>query len=249
MIKCRNIYKETDSDCPYYFMVRLENGILYVEGLSYSKTDYGGERKQLFSKTYNLNRSFIKNTCFHIYKCLDRQGLSNLAIAGKGNKESVFDAYKLSSVEEIIVYLGDNIDEVLVLIPNTPVLDNGNIEIYVKTKTSEAIIEEFPKYKEKYNALEAKRRMLADIDINESMSALEAQIDFLSKLVLAIFNNFPQIRENLLLEGINIKRFEEVVESTNVMSIKSQEETLDEIQKQKNIIRNKQRVYYKEVRR
>ena len=90
---------------------------------------------------------------------------------------------------------------------------------------------------------------MADIDINESMSALEAQIDFLSKLVLDIFNNFPQIRENLLLEGINIKRFEEVVESTNVMSIKSQEETLDEIQKQKNIIRNKQRVYYKEVRR
>ena len=59
MIKCRNIYKETDSDCPYYFMVRLENGILYVEGLSNRKADYGGERKQLFSKMYNLNRSFI----------------------------------------------------------------------------------------------------------------------------------------------------------------------------------------------
>lgn len=249
MIKCRNIYKETDNDCPYYFMVRLENGILYVEGLSNSKANYSGERKRLFSKTYNLNNSFIKNTCFYIYKFLDRQGLSNLVIAGKGNKESVFDAYKLNSFEEVIVYLGDNINEILVLIPNTPVLDTGDIGTYGELKTSEAIIQEFPKYREKYNTLEAKRRVLADIDITESISGIEAQIDFLSKLVLVILNKFPQIKQNLLLENIDIKRFEKIIEDTSVMSVKSQEGALDEIQKQKSIVRNKQRVYYKEIGR
>ena len=92
-----------------------------------------------------------------------------------------------------------------------------------------------------------KRKTLLAIAPNEILSGLEAQVDVLSTIVLALVEKLsvavPELMEELLDE-IPVEEFKEILQSVTVTKVKTLEESLAEMKKQKTAVRKEQTRYF-----
>jgi hypothetical protein len=86
-----------------------------------------------------------------------------------------------------------------------------------------------------------KRKMIANIDLGNSIAALEAQVDFLSNFVISLITANPEVAATLP----GFERFKQVIEAGSVFTVKSEDIAMGDIQYQKTLIRNLQADYYR----
>ena len=84
------------------------------------------------------------------------------------------------------------------------------------------------------------------VDPNDSLSGLEAQVDILTKIVIAFMEEFPDEFSKIKKENFFLNRFIEANSKTSLLNIKTAEKCIEEMSKQKTLIRNTQKKYYEE---
>ena len=187
------------------------------------------------SFSYNLEEAFIPNSLYSIFK--DKNNLSNMVINNikVDYIDKIKSAYKIEGNREFIIYFGNTIDEVLVIIPNAFIVEKENAKIYKKT-VSEAILDYYPCYKEVADKNNKTRKQLVELDINECVAGLEAQVDILTKILLYIID-----KNNIRIEDVDINSFANIYKNTSLYNVKTEKGMLEKIEKTKTIIRNVQR--------
>lgn len=244
MIRCKNIYKNNSNNVQEYINLNINNNILYIEMYKIEEAENKKFRYNLsFKKQYNLREIFAPNTVYYIYSDKNNE-FSNVVKMGitEGDKLMFCEAYKLNADDNIVIYFGNNVNEVLVIVPKLYVFDNVNVQQYNNLRVSQVILQEYPIFKNTISKLDAKRKCLAGINVNESLSGLESQIDLLSLIVKKIISKYPDLQYDT-----EIVSFFNALSLNSVNTLKSNKEMLEEMNKQKTIIRNKQREYYESI--
>ena len=92
-----------------------------------------------------------------------------------------------------------------------------------------------------------KRKTLLAIAPNEILSGLEAQVDVLSTIVLSLIEKLsgvaPELIEELADEAA-VEEFKNILQSVAVTQVKTLEESLAEMRKQKTAVRKEQKRYF-----
>lgn len=92
-----------------------------------------------------------------------------------------------------------------------------------------------------------KRETILTLSSSESLSGLEAQVDILSKILLAFADKWQVSNPELykeLIQAVPLREYEEVFNSVAVTGVKTMEESLKEMKKQKKAVRLQQEKYF-----
>lgn len=129
---------------------------------------------------------------------------------------------------------------------NVPVYFDSKVEPIVvdsSVKFFKLVLEQFPIYKEKFALVRAKRNLLINLDPNNSLAYIEAQLDFVTKMLLSIIEASPELKAIVLERVQEYANFKDVFEQTNVFTIKSEHDCYDEIKINKPRVRKYQADY------
>lgn len=92
-----------------------------------------------------------------------------------------------------------------------------------------------------------KRKTLLAIAPNEILSGLEAQVDVLSVIVLSLIEKLSGVAPDLIEELADeaaVEEFKNILQSVAVTQVKTLEESLAEMRKQKTAVRKEQKRYF-----
>jgi hypothetical protein len=119
----------------------------------------------------------------------------------------------------------------------------GDFEVKTAPKfPSEIALEYFPKYGEKLSLRQARRKLMVELDPNDSLSYLEAQLDIVTKIIIQVAEQYPHLY-NVIPE---LAQFKAVFEETSVFNIKPVEDGLREMTEGKAKTRKYQEQYFRE---
>lgn len=111
------------------------------------------------------------------------------------------------------------------------------------------IVEHSVENTEKIRIDAEKRKVLITMAPNESLSGLEAQVDLLSQIVLTLISELrseaPEACKKVN-EETSIKEFEEALSRVSTGTLKSSDELIGEMEKQKGKIRENQKQYFEQ---
>ncbi|CAK7048108.1 MAG: hypothetical protein PHAS_01419 [Phascolarctobacterium sp.] len=234
-----------------YFDFKIEMNMLKVDFYDVHYFEDGRVEKTLkISQEFNLADFFEPYKSFEVYFSGAFTKLSepyNKPITRDGSY-IYKDYYRLESTENpaFIIYFHKTVEQYLVVCNSKPVnKDCVDIE-YRSKRTSEIISEIFPEYSSYLKIRDARRKMLISIDPNDSLAALEAQLDILTGIVLTFMGNFPNEFSKMKKEEISLEKFLATYNETSVLEVKTVEKCIEEMAKQKMLIRNSQKIYYRE---
>lgn len=91
-----------------------------------------------------------------------------------------------------------------------------------------------------------KRAIISTISTNEVLTGLEAQLDVVSKMFLALIREVEDLKGLPLdnLDGVDVRIFSELLRQTSVLNVKSIPSALDEMKVQKEKVRKEQERYF-----
>lgn len=150
---------------------------------------------------------------------------------------------EINELENVIcnLHFGNSIDELLV-ISQVPV--ESECEVIGDKRVFDVILETYPDFQSKYNRRLVKKKILSELDCNESLSGLEAQVDYLTLVVKYLIDGDKEIKDKVSMLYPNAEKFFDICGSDNVLSIKPEHELFNEIKTQKEKIRKYQTKYY-----
>lgn len=102
----------------------------------------------------------------------------------------------------------------------------------------------FPAMQDKLAKLVARKELLNQLDPNNSLSYIEAQLDMLTKLVITMLKSQPEVCEKVCQSFIDMPQFEQAFNETSVLSVKTAEKCLEELWSTKAKVRDLQRQYF-----
>lgn len=142
------------------------------------------------------------------------------------------------------IHFGANIEDLLVIcrVPT----DNQCLQVKFDN-FYDLVCQNIPQYKKHRDRVVGKRKILSMLDCNESLSGLEAQLDYLTFIVQCIANGNIDIKNKLISDCPNVDKFFEICTSDNIIAIKPEDKLFDEVDKQKKTVRSAQTEYYNEV--
>lgn len=234
-----------------YFDFKVEANILRVDFYDVSYLEDGEfESKLKISKEFDFTIFFEPYKSFEIYFTEVFTKLSepyNKPITRDG-LYMYKDYYRLENTEEpaFIIYFHETIGQHLIICNSKPVKTECVDKEYIGKRTSEIILDNFPEYGIHLRGRDARRKMLMAVDLNDSLSGLEAQVDILTKIVIAFMEEFPDEFSKIKKENFFLNRFIEANSKTSLLNIKTAEKCIEEMSKQKTLIRNTQKKYYEE---
>lgn len=200
------------------------------------------KEETVFTRTFTFSDIFKPNTVYGIG--INRLGkitypfdLEKIALSRDGMSyfENTFYVSGGMSGVSVTIYFGDTIDDIYIrsIIPsvakNIPYEAEdtvGNLDKW--------LIKKYPKAEEMFRRWNAKRMILAELDTNDILSAMEAQLDMLTHIVLKMQAG----------ETVDIESFKNIYNQTCVQNIKSEEDCLKEMGEGKQKVRLAQQAYY-----
>jgi len=145
----------------------------------------------------------------------------------------------------IVFYIIPGTDDVLVYIRHTSYIE-GTKPIIVETNNFHEIIQSrYPLYEDPRPMNTLRLKTLLALDPNESLAYMEAQLDFLTSIVLSIIESNPDIKLHVLDKVKEYANFKDAVESSLVFTVKDSGKCLEEIRTLKPFARKMQLEYYK----
>ncbi|TCL76806.1 hypothetical protein EDC14_100188 [Hydrogenispora ethanolica] len=200
--------------------------------------------KQVVSQlTINLQELFQSMTTFCIYKNIKKELVPPIRASVSRDSDTMERSnYRISDGEVPLAYLyfHEQPSEYLIICHIPVVPENYDQERSHFNAVSEYIMEKFPDYKGKLNIIDAKRKLLCEIDPNESLSAIEAQLDLLSLMVFRIIETIPEPKKYFA----DFEDFRKTFDQTSVLTVKSMDKCLKEMTGIKKLIRTLQEEYY-----
>ena len=96
-----------------------------------------------------------------------------------------------------------------------------------------------------------KRQTLSTVSVNEILTGMEAQLDLLSKMFLALVQEVEHLKAVplQLLNDVDVRTFSETLQQTSVLNMKTASSALNEMKTQKEKIRKEQDRYFVERNR
>lgn len=110
-------------------------------------------------------------------------------------------------------------------------------------KFFQIILEQYPLYKNKLELIYAKRNLLINLDPNNSLSYIEAQLDFVTKMLLSIIETTPEFKTIVLDRVKEYSNFKYIFEQSNVFTVKNEHDCYNEIKDGKPLVRQYQANY------
>lgn len=255
-IKCRRIYNGSEQKgFNEYFEIVLKDNILRVKYFVLELSGEDGDSdnpvykaKEVFAKDIDLEQLTLPKS-YGAYFIAGKKDLF-LATNQRISRDGLYifqDTYKLHSTEQVLsVYKSGS--EVLVIVPDIPVLEAEGVVGYTETKTTDAIVADFPEYQRNIDLMEAQRKNLVNLDPNNSLSGSEAQLDLLTMILLLFMQKFPTETEQLLQDFPALTDFIDIYSETNVLTLKPIGESLETMRKEKNSIRRSLNEYYEKTK-
>lgn len=234
-----------------YFDFKVEANTLKVDFYDVSYSEAGGPEKNLkISKIFNLSDFFEPYKSFEVYFMEAYTKLSepyNKPIT----RDGIYmykDYYRLENTENpaFIIYFHKTVEQFLVICNSNPVNKECIDKEYNNKRISEIISEIFPEYISHLKARDARRKMLMNIDPNNSLSGLEAQVDVLTEIVITFMKKFPNEFSKLQIDNSFLNDFINSYSKVSLLNVKTAEKCIDEMVQQKEIIRISQKNYYEE---
>lgn len=235
MILAQHLYDEKANS--YYYSINLDNNLLSVSIL-YNIQNKGDLTEVIkYTKTYDLNKSFIPNTIYSIFSINGFRELSNM-VHVNNNNDGLYKTYKFDKKEhDIVLFFGQTIKDILVIVPSVMVKKTDCVQSYSKKKLSELIIEHYPYYKDIQQKVEKQRKQRAEIDIFQYVESLECQVDILTQVLLSMLDVD-------VVNQTDIKKLKNVFEQTSVFKLKQPSVILQKMYDGKIKTRNAQRGMY-----
>jgi hypothetical protein len=149
---------------------------------------------------------------------------------------SIFPTAPSGNEEKLAQVFIGNVDIIIGLMFGcSEVKDFENIIIEEDETMTNAFCRISSEYEEATRPLFAKFRMINKVDIYNSVTYLESQVDTLTRIILKLYNENDKLRELL----VNADKY-------SVLDIKDNDVILGEIERDKKNIRNLQKEYYED---
>jgi hypothetical protein len=99
-------------------------------------------------------------------------------------------------------------------------------------------------YQFHYEKAEAKLTAILNMDANESLAYMEAQLDFVTKMLVTIVESDPDVKLKILKQVQEYANFRAAFEERAVFTLKSESACIEEIRTGKGRVRSAQAAYY-----
>lgn len=239
LVVCREFY-DKEKEYPKYLVFNNTDNEIKVEMHCVKEA----EDSILCNKTYSM--AGRKNVFLACYLLAGEKELSDLLERKPEiEDEKYVHTYGLSSINQVFgVWIGE--EGFTVVSPTYPVLQGNNIQATgPDIKASEMIMLVDDTYRNHFKKIMAKRRLLSNLDANNSLSGLEPQVDIITKIVLRILANNPVLLEEVKKEIPLFDDFVAAYEEGNLLNLKTLESCIEEMRVQKTKIRAEQGEYFK----
>lgn len=241
-IKTKEIFDiESETHEDYITVNMLENNMLEIEYFYKDVLEFTS-----IKKTVDLNSIFTPVITYTFFLIEGHKGISD-PVHAYLTKDKNMEFYKYAynfRKPILVIYFDKTIDDIMIL-SNVPY--NGECEISDKERLFESIVEEYPAYKYRYKKRNIKNKLFANIDWGSSLSALEAQVDYLTLIIEAMLSENADIMEKTLNKLPGAKNFLNLCLENNVFNVKPEEKMFSDIVEQKQIVRTEQDKYWIEL--
>jgi hypothetical protein len=109
---------------------------------------------------------------------------------------------------------------------------------------SEVICLKYPDYKKTLNLQKARQTVLYNLDPNDSIAYLEAQLDILNQLVFTMLDALPDVKKQVVGALPEYDDFKNCFADSNLMTVKPVDKCIAEIGATKAKVRQLQKTYY-----
>ena len=232
-----SLYKSNDDDF-----------IKYSENPSIFTTSLITPSDPVSTLTIDLTNLFKTETCFGVYKNSNDELINPREMYATRDSDFVFRSLHRIEPDEkyaLAIYFNNSIDECLVIGLKYPTLPTDySISPTQYNSNVDVILAKYPSYERVLKLKDARRAILVQLDPNDTLSGLEAQLDILTSLVLAMIKAQPDTIS--IVEKIfpRIHDFEAIFDEINVITVKDVDKCIEEIKNNKSFIRLRQKEYY-----
>lgn len=218
--------------------------------INLNKFDEEDKEELICTKTVNLNSMFKSNNYFTL-RTKPVNGTTSFGdfIDMNNITRSRDELYLQSLIDNtsdfpnVVVYFNDSADEVIVFI-NGAVKTNYLYKVIDNRPAYTIAQEVYPDLAKITNVWEARRQMIGELDPNQSLAYIEAQLDAITKAFFLLLEQMPDSKTKLLAEFPELADFENELTSSTVFTVKSVAKCLEEIHDTKNKVRQLQKFYY-----
>jgi len=245
--------------------------ILYIRSVDWEsenqffEVDYNETNRKLTLNLYLKNDSDVELVCTKeinlqsIFKSKNFFTLRIKSVAGKTGFGELIDLNNISRSRDelcaqqlidntndypnVVIYFHNSADEVLVFINSS-----------VKTQYSYQLIDNKPAYLIAQNIYPdlvnvsniwgARKDMIWQLDPNQSLAYIEAQLDAVTKVLFLMLEQLPDVKAKLIQKFPELADLESELNNTSVFNVKAAADCLMEITKTKTKVRQLQTAYY-----
>jgi hypothetical protein len=217
----------------------------------FTKIDEINYKIQLFKKnsdndglseelTLNVT-SFDKGEVYDFY---------SLKLNGIIKSKQIYSMYQQQLFGDIACsfYIPNNINNECIMLLRVPTYFVGITPYIVEddVKFKDVVVNKHPEYEFVQAKLDAKKKLVHKLSALDSLSYMEAQLDFVTKILFAIIEKEPYLKQHALEAIQQYSNFKSAFEENSVFTIKDEIKCFEEILNVKKNVRGVQSEYYQE---
>ncbi|MDR3565596.1 MAG: hypothetical protein P4N59_29730 [Negativicutes bacterium] len=239
-----------------YFQIDVVNGILavtYLTAVEGSRAPFTDEDFTAAASTsVVLNDSFAPNSMYSLYFTVMggfywSESFSFLSSRDGGSPLRQFYNVDTKKAPALELFFVDSVDE-YVLVSYYPMatraadaLDRPNSEVFFAT-----VAALYPQTVPLFTKFKARRAVVSSLDPNDSIAALESQVDILSQLVFSLLDAMPDCCGAAKVAFPQLDQFKAAVQATSVLTVKGAAVAIPELRAKKQQVRTLQQAYFAE---
>ena len=197
----------------------------------------------------DLNSIFKPRNTFGIYTDIygafvEPINVSNISTV-RDNPQSLLARRSLNPNQWLTIFFYDDVSQVIITSVYPAVTTNPYTVRSEVITDAEIIRTAYPDHAAAQEAMKARREINLQSHPNEILACQEAQIDFLTKLVLTLLDTASPETKAAVKEIPHVQDFIDIFSTTNVMTVKATDKCLTEMENGKKQIRKLQDDYFK----
>ncbi len=200
-------------------------------------------------KTYHINDFAVKGKIYHFLLSNKNKTISPPINfyekwASRDGVESYCNHHRFAPMPLVSIYF-NRLDDFLIMVYK-PLVTDQEYEVRARNELFNDVIREFyPDFIKEQAIQIARYKVVSELDPNDSIAALEAQVDLLSKVMFGILHKLSLDDQGSILSQYPfLVQLEEVLNQYNVTKVKSEENCIAEITSKKRQVRQLQSIYH-----
>jgi hypothetical protein len=239
------IIRETEEQ-GQFLRICQERNSLTLEMLEKTGEDTPEVTSQI---TIDLNSIFKPRSAFGIYtdlygKFVEPINVSNISTI-RDNPQTVLARRSLRPTQWLTIFFYDDVSQVIITSVYPAVTTNPYTVRTEVITDAELIRTVYPDHAAAQETMKARMEINLQSHPNEILACQEAQIDFLTKLVLTLLDTASPETKAAVKEIPHVQDFIDIFSATNVMTVKATDKCLTEMENGKKKIRKLQDNYFK----